>query len=178
MPTAAIIGGGVIGSAWASRLLLNGWEVHSHAAAPNSAAAIPETDPITPAMPEASPAPVPPPSDVTTRPEVPLPVLVEPAARPTPVRIVSPTENTFTIGLTETQLTITFVGEGNGRFDWFAVTTPGGSPLNFGQADTVDITFTLPITFSQSTYLVELIGKNPQAGSDNTTILIVRSSEA
>ena len=36
MPTAAVIGGGVIGSAWASRFLLNGWEVRFHDPAPNS----------------------------------------------------------------------------------------------------------------------------------------------
>ena len=36
MPTAAIIGGGVIGSAWASRFLLNGWDVRFHDPAPNS----------------------------------------------------------------------------------------------------------------------------------------------
>ncbi len=35
MPTAAIIGGGVIGSAWASRFLLHGWEVRFHDPAPN-----------------------------------------------------------------------------------------------------------------------------------------------
>ena len=38
MPTAAIIGGGVIGSAWASRFLLNGWDVRFHDPAPNSEA--------------------------------------------------------------------------------------------------------------------------------------------
>ena len=27
MPTAAIVGGGVIGSGWAARFLLNGWDV-------------------------------------------------------------------------------------------------------------------------------------------------------
>ena len=36
MPTAAIIGGGVIGSAWASRFLLNGWDVRFNDPAPNS----------------------------------------------------------------------------------------------------------------------------------------------
>ena len=36
MPTAAIIGGGVIGSAWASRFLLNGWDVRFYDPAPNS----------------------------------------------------------------------------------------------------------------------------------------------
>ena len=36
MPTSAIIGGGVIGSAWASRFLLNGWDVRFHDPAPNS----------------------------------------------------------------------------------------------------------------------------------------------
>ena len=36
MPTAAIIGGGVIGSAWASRFLLNGWDVRFHDPASNS----------------------------------------------------------------------------------------------------------------------------------------------
>ena len=36
MPTAAVIGGGVIGSAWASRFLLNGWDVRFHDPAPNS----------------------------------------------------------------------------------------------------------------------------------------------
>ena len=40
MPTAAIIGGGVIGSAWASRFLLNGWEVRFHDPAPNSQAVL------------------------------------------------------------------------------------------------------------------------------------------
>ena len=40
MPTAAIIGGGVIGSAWASRFLLNGWEVRFHDPAPNSEAVL------------------------------------------------------------------------------------------------------------------------------------------
>ena len=40
MPTAAIIGGGVIGSAWASRCLLNGWEVRFHDPAPNSEAVL------------------------------------------------------------------------------------------------------------------------------------------
>ena len=40
MPTAAIIGGGVIGSAWASRFLLNGWEVRFHDPATNSEAAL------------------------------------------------------------------------------------------------------------------------------------------
>ena len=40
MPTAAIIGGGVIGSAWASRFLLNGWEVRFHDPAPNSKAVL------------------------------------------------------------------------------------------------------------------------------------------
>ena len=35
MPTAAIVGGGVIGSAWASRFLLNGWDVRFHDPAPN-----------------------------------------------------------------------------------------------------------------------------------------------
>ena len=40
MPTAAIIGGGVIGSAWASRFLLNGWHVQFHDPAPNSAAVL------------------------------------------------------------------------------------------------------------------------------------------
>ena len=30
MPAAAIIGGGVIGSAWASRFLLHGWDVRFH----------------------------------------------------------------------------------------------------------------------------------------------------
>ena len=40
MPTAAIIGGGVIGSAWASRFLLNGWEVRFHDPASNSEAVL------------------------------------------------------------------------------------------------------------------------------------------
>ena len=40
MPMAAIIGGGVIGSAWASRFLLNGWEVRFHDPAPNSEAVL------------------------------------------------------------------------------------------------------------------------------------------
>ena len=40
MPTAAIIGGGVIGSAWASRFLLNGWEVRFHDPALNSEAVL------------------------------------------------------------------------------------------------------------------------------------------
>ena len=40
MPTAAIIGGGVIGSAWASRFLLNGWDVCFHDPAPNSEAVL------------------------------------------------------------------------------------------------------------------------------------------
>ena len=40
MPTAAIIGGGVIGSAWASRFLLNGWGVRFHDPAPNSEAVL------------------------------------------------------------------------------------------------------------------------------------------
>ena len=40
MPTAAIIGGGVIGSAWASRFLLNGWDVRFHDPAPNSEAVL------------------------------------------------------------------------------------------------------------------------------------------
>ena len=40
MPTAVIIGGGVIGSAWASRFLLNGWEVRFYDPAPDSAAAL------------------------------------------------------------------------------------------------------------------------------------------
>ena len=40
MPTAAIIGGGVIGSAWASRFLLNGWEVRFHDPAPDSDAVL------------------------------------------------------------------------------------------------------------------------------------------
>ena len=40
MPTAAIIGGGVIGSAWASRFLLNGWQVHFRDPAPNSEAVL------------------------------------------------------------------------------------------------------------------------------------------
>ena len=40
MPTAAIIGGGVIGSAWASRFLLNGWHVQFHDPAPNAEAAL------------------------------------------------------------------------------------------------------------------------------------------
>mgnify|MGYP003306469364 FL=1 len=40
MPTAVIIGGGVIGSAWASRFLLNGWEVRFHDPAPNSEAVL------------------------------------------------------------------------------------------------------------------------------------------
>ena len=40
MPTAAIIGGGVIGSAWASRFLLNGWEVRFHDPAPNAEAVL------------------------------------------------------------------------------------------------------------------------------------------
>ena len=40
MPTAAIIGGGVIGSAWASRFMLNGWEVRFHDPAPNSEAVL------------------------------------------------------------------------------------------------------------------------------------------
>jgi carnitine 3-dehydrogenase len=40
MPTAAIIGGGVIGSAWASRFLLNGWHVQFHDPAPNSEAVL------------------------------------------------------------------------------------------------------------------------------------------
>ncbi|MDG1506241.1 MAG: 3-hydroxyacyl-CoA dehydrogenase NAD-binding domain-containing protein, partial [Luminiphilus sp.] len=31
MPTAAIIGGGVIGSGWAARFLLNGWNVQCFA---------------------------------------------------------------------------------------------------------------------------------------------------
>ena len=42
MPTAAIIGGGVIGSAWASRFLLNGWEVRFYDPAPYSEAALNE----------------------------------------------------------------------------------------------------------------------------------------
>ena len=40
MPTAAIIGGGVIGSAWASRFLLNGWQVRFRDPAPNSEAVL------------------------------------------------------------------------------------------------------------------------------------------
>ena len=40
MPTAAIIGGGVIGSAWASRFLLTGGGVRFHAPAPNSEAVL------------------------------------------------------------------------------------------------------------------------------------------
>ena len=40
MPSAAIIGGGVIGSAWASRFLLNGWDVRFHDPAPNSEAVL------------------------------------------------------------------------------------------------------------------------------------------
>jgi carnitine 3-dehydrogenase len=40
MPTAAIIGGGVIGSAWASRFLLSGWHVQFHDPAPNSGAVL------------------------------------------------------------------------------------------------------------------------------------------
>ena len=40
MPTAAIIGGRVIGSAWASRFLLNGWHVQFHDPAPNAEAAL------------------------------------------------------------------------------------------------------------------------------------------
>ena len=40
MPTAAIVGGGVIGSAWASRFLLNGWDVRFHDPAPNSEAVL------------------------------------------------------------------------------------------------------------------------------------------
>ena len=40
MPTAAIVGGGVIGSAWASRFLLNGWDVRFHDPAPNSGAVL------------------------------------------------------------------------------------------------------------------------------------------
>ena len=40
MPTAAIIGGGVIGSAWASRFLLNGWDVRFHDPASNSEAVL------------------------------------------------------------------------------------------------------------------------------------------
>ena len=40
MPTAAIIGGGVIGSAWASRFLLNGWDVRFHDPALNSEAVL------------------------------------------------------------------------------------------------------------------------------------------
>ena len=40
MPAAAIIGGGVIGSAWASRFLLHGWDVRFHDPAPNSEAVL------------------------------------------------------------------------------------------------------------------------------------------
>ena len=40
MPTAAIIGGGVIGSAWASRFLLHGWDVRFHDPASNSEAVL------------------------------------------------------------------------------------------------------------------------------------------
>jgi len=36
MPTAAIVGGGVIGSAWASRFLLYGWDVRFFDPAPNA----------------------------------------------------------------------------------------------------------------------------------------------
>jgi carnitine 3-dehydrogenase len=36
MPTAAIVGGGVIGSAWASRFLLYGWDVRFYDPAPNA----------------------------------------------------------------------------------------------------------------------------------------------
>jgi carnitine 3-dehydrogenase len=40
MPTAAIIGGGVIGSGWAARFLLHGWRVHFHDPAPQAADAL------------------------------------------------------------------------------------------------------------------------------------------
>ena len=40
MPTVAIIGGGVIGSAWASRFLLHGWDVRFHDPAPNAEAVL------------------------------------------------------------------------------------------------------------------------------------------
>ncbi len=40
MSTAAIIGGGVIGSAWASRFLLHGWDVRFQDPAPNSEAVL------------------------------------------------------------------------------------------------------------------------------------------
>jgi len=36
MPVAAIIGGGVIGSGWAARFLLNGWEVRYFDPAPTA----------------------------------------------------------------------------------------------------------------------------------------------
>ena len=36
MPVAAIIGGGVIGAAWASRFLLHGWNVCFYDPAPHS----------------------------------------------------------------------------------------------------------------------------------------------
>ena len=40
MPLAAVVGGGVIGSAWASRFLLQGWDVAFHDPAPNAEAVL------------------------------------------------------------------------------------------------------------------------------------------
>ena len=43
MPSVAIVGGGVIGSGWAARFLLHGWQVHYFDPAPGAAAALDAT---------------------------------------------------------------------------------------------------------------------------------------
>ena len=80
------------------------------------------------------------------------------------------------VGAQETEITISFAADGNGQIEWYSRVLPSG-PLTYrGKAPALDITLTIPITEDSRSYLITADGKNPRAGEDFITILLMRGS--
>ena len=106
------------------------------------------------------------------------PVLSGTAAKLTPIKITEPTPPTatFMVGAQETEITISFAADGNGQIEWYSRVLPSG-PLTYrGKAPSLDITLTIAITEDSRSYLITADGKNPRAGEDSITILLMRGS--
>ena len=106
------------------------------------------------------------------------PVLSGTAAKPTPVEITEPTPPTatFMVGAQDTEITISFAADGSGQIEWYSQVLPSGPPTYRGKAPALDITLTIPKTVDSWSYLITADGKNPRAGEDSITILLMRGS--
>ena len=106
------------------------------------------------------------------------PVLSGTAAAPAPVEIIQPSPPiaSFTTGALDEEFTISFEATGNGRIDWYSQIPPDGPLINRGKGSTIDITLFFPIDEDSFSYFITADGRNPRAGDDSITILLVRGS--